>query len=80
MCEICHQSPCMPGCPNAPEPPGFVCKRCGETITEGESYFEAYDGKYCEDCLWDMTPPEILNLVSEEMSTVTYEDLEEDIW
>jgi len=54
MCEICHYTPCLSGCPNAPEPPSIgQCKFCGEDIQVGEEYFE-YDGKkYHEECFSD---------------------------
>ena len=51
MCEICHSSPCLSRCPNAPEPEAvYKCAYCKEGIIEGDEYFE-YDGKYYhEDC------------------------------
>ena len=37
MCDICHQVPCHPRCPNAPDPiPVFICSGCGQDIYEGD--------------------------------------------
>lgn len=58
MCEECHQHPCVPGCPNAPEPPiAGKCKECGETIYLGEDA-TTLDGKmYCQFCIMTNTRP-----------------------
>lgn len=56
MCDVCHQSPCHPRCPNAPDPPAvYVCTHCLEPITEGEEYVEL-NGKYyhLDDCAHDV--------------------------
>lgn len=35
MCDICMHSPCLSGCPNAPDPtPVTHCCSCGEPIIE----------------------------------------------
>lgn len=55
MCDVCHQSPCNPLCPCAPEPPEvYSCKWCGESIVHGDEYMEL-DGDYyhLEDCASD---------------------------
>lgn len=52
MCEICHCSTCPSGCPNAPEPPVYAeCDECGETIYDGDEYYEIGDHKFCESCV-----------------------------
>lgn len=54
MCEICHRCPCDPRCPNAPEPPTvYTCKHCGESIMEGDEYYELDGDYYHEDCFGD---------------------------
>lgn len=63
MCMICHQSPCHPRCPNAPDPPAvYTCKHCGEPITAGDEYLEI-DGAYyhLEDCASDAAMDILLN-------------------
>lgn len=53
MCEICHQSPCHPRCPNHEEVAVYTCKACGEAIVEGDDYYEM-DGEFWhEDCFED---------------------------
>lgn len=54
MCDVCHQSPCHPRCPNAPEPRAlYECKVCGEGITAGEDYYEMDGEQYHEECFRD---------------------------
>ena len=54
MCEICHQTFCPSGCPNAPEPPVFAeCDSCGTEIYDGNEYYEINGCNYCEDCVSD---------------------------
>lgn len=39
MCDICMHSPCLSGCPNAPDPtPVTYCRSCGEPIVPGDEY------------------------------------------
>ncbi len=60
---ICHQVPCHPRCPNAPDPPEvYTCKHCGEPITAGDEYLEI-DGDYyhLEDCASDAAMNILLN-------------------
>lgn len=55
MCDMCRQSPCDPRCPNAPEPVSvFICSGCGESIYEGEDYWDVLGEQYCEKCIDDM--------------------------
>lgn len=63
MCMICHQAPCHPSCPNAPDPPTvYTCKYCGEPIVSGDEYLEL-DGDYyhLDDCAFDAAVPLLLN-------------------
>lgn len=39
MCDICMHSPCLSGCPNAPDPtPVTYCRSCGEPLVPGDEY------------------------------------------
>ena len=59
MCSICLQTPCAPGCPNAPEPPcPFTCAYCREGIAVGEQYFAFRAKRYHRECVEDMSPKE----------------------
>lgn len=52
MCEICHQSPCHPRCPNALDPPSvFVCSGCSHEIYEGEDYWDVFGEQFCAYCV-----------------------------
>lgn len=52
MCEICHQSPCHPQCPNADPPvPVTTCAWCDAEIQEGEKYYKIGDEDICEECV-----------------------------
>lgn len=52
MCEICLHSPCLPRCPNAPEPPSvFICSGCGKPIYEGDDYYDILGEQFCEECV-----------------------------
>lgn len=54
MCDICRQTPCHPGCPNAPDPPAVhTCKLCGEAIRVGDDYYEMDGEFYHEECFED---------------------------
>lgn len=55
MCEICRQSICPSGCPNAPDPPVFgECVECGELILVGDDYYDFFGDPYCEKCVDNM--------------------------
>ena len=73
MCSICQHSPCMPHCPNW-EPRGIECSGCGEIMTVGSAYLSTDTGDYCEDCLIEMLPEELLTLVGVDMSVVEEEE------
>lgn len=52
MCCECHQIPCHPRCPNAPEPPVFAeCDACGDPIYDGNDYHKIGDYNFCEACV-----------------------------
>lgn len=52
VCDICLRSPCASGCPNAPEPPTvFICSGCGESIYEGDDYWEIMGEQWCGVCI-----------------------------
>ena len=54
MCRECHQIPCHPSCPNAPEPKHvYICSGCGESICEGDDYFDIMGEQFCERCIED---------------------------
>lgn len=55
MCDICMCSPCLSGCPNAPDPtPVAHCCSCGEPIIPGDEYGIIDGEAWCEDCLEDL--------------------------
>ncbi len=51
MCEICHSSPCLNLCPNAPEPKTRGrCEQCGAELREDYEYYtDNEDNKFCSD-------------------------------
>ena len=52
MCNICLRTDCPPGCPNAPEPPSvFICSGCGDTIYEGDDYYDVLGEQFCSECM-----------------------------
>ena len=52
MCNICLQSPCDSRCPCADPPKSvFVCSGCGQTIYEGDDYWEFFGEQFCEECI-----------------------------
>lgn len=52
VCSICHHSPCLRGCPNAPDPePSIRCFKCGCLIAPGSKYWEDVLGNICETCM-----------------------------
>ena len=55
MCDICMHSPCLSGCPNAPDPtPVTHCCSCGEPIIPGDEYGIIDGEAWCEGCLDDL--------------------------
>ena len=63
MCEVCHHDPCTAG----PEPV-HICSECKEGIYEGSKYFSGPQGPICLDCIKEMDPEEIFELLGESMS------------
>ncbi len=62
MCEICHQTPCHPRCPMAPEPPKvYTCKYCGEDIVVGDECCEYAGNYYHYECFCDCAAEILLN-------------------
>lgn len=54
MCEHCHESPCIPCCPNYVQTDWGICKYCGREILEDDEYIEdGYKVLHLE-CLKDM--------------------------
>jgi hypothetical protein len=52
MCDVCLKHPCDARCPNAPEPPSvFVCSGCGDSIHDGEYYWDIMGEQWCEECI-----------------------------
>lgn len=52
MCNICLQSPCDSRCPCAEQPKSvFVCSGCGQTIYEGDDYWDIFGEQFCEECI-----------------------------
>ena len=46
-----------------------MCSKCGEGIFEGDKYFDGLKGYICEECLEDMTPREVLEMLGESLAT-----------
>ncbi len=67
MCEVCHQTPCRAGCPNASEPKMVMrCSKCMMPFQPGDRHFQGL----CEECLDDMRTPDWLKLFGEKFETV----------
>lgn len=55
MCQYCHYSPHLSGCPDALDPPGvFICSDCGNMIHEGDWFYRVLGETYCEECMESM--------------------------
>lgn len=68
MCSVCLQTPCHPRCPNAPEEIAkYECVLCGSGIFQEDQYFESEDGPVCGECIGNMTPLEVLEMLGETM-------------
>lgn len=77
MCEVCRSSPCLSGCPNAPDPEAIhTCKHCGEDIVVGDEYYE-YDGEYYhEECFEDCAVA-LLMEAGAKRSTASEDDIDD---
>lgn len=54
MCDYCHNTRCVPGCPNYEQESWGTCKYCGREILEDDEYIEdGYKVLHLE-CLKDM--------------------------
>ncbi len=71
MCEICYHSPCLSGCPNAPDPPAaFRCHGCEEAIYPEDEYARIDGVEYCEDCIDNMPYCVLVPMLGGEWKTV----------
>ena len=53
MCVECRQTPCVPGCPNEPEPEHKrICAVCGEPIYT-PAYYQLLGKCICPLCVED---------------------------
>lgn len=67
MCDICLSSPCLPRCPNAPEPRAvYTCEECGEAIREGDEYLR--------ECIENMSALELLDILEISFRTAEAEE------
>jgi hypothetical protein len=76
MCDVCHYTPCLNGCPNQPEPEAvYTCSSCKEGIFDGEEYAEIDGSYYHLECLNDnYTIRELLNLLDIQVETAEEND------
>lgn len=52
MCEICKQSPCPSGCPNADEPKSAkLCAWCDGELFVGDDIYKVNGEDICTDCI-----------------------------
>jgi len=52
MCEMCLHTPCLKGCPNAPqEQPIMQCPNCKADLFVDNTYYPEFDA--CEFCIDD---------------------------
>lgn len=74
MCDICLSSPCLPRCPNAPEPRAvYTCEECGEAIREGDEYLDE-NVKVCRECIENMSALELLDILEISFRTAEAEE------
>lgn len=74
MCDVCHQYPCHPRCPNAPEPPAvFICSGCGEKIYEEHDYWDILGEQFCETCIEDAKKDAEYELICSVCEELIYE-------
>lgn len=75
MCIECGLNPCDARCPNADEEKAiFNCVICGDSIVDGDFYWDSQDGCICEDCLDEMSRKEILELCGEPLKKAVMEE------
>ena len=76
MCDICMHSPCLSGCPNAPDStPVTHCCSCGEPIIPGDEYGIIDSEAWCEDCLEDLPLCVLIPKLGGEWRTASEEDI-----
>ncbi len=52
MCELCLCYTCPSNCPNADPPESvFICSGCGQTIYDGDDYWDILGEQFCEECV-----------------------------
>lgn len=51
MCDLCFHSPCVSNCPNFEPQAVCYCDICGESIFNGDVFYEIADMKICEECV-----------------------------
>ena len=68
MCQICMQTICPAGCPNAEDDkPVHKCAECEGDIWYGQRYFNSYKGPVCYSCLKEKTVLELAELFEVEL-------------
>lgn len=77
MCDICMQSPCVFGCPNAALNIIFDCSLCDDGIISGEEYLDIDGKKYHLTCLEELTIYELAETFGYDVHTATKEDISE---
>ena len=75
MCDLCHQTPCHPACPNADEPKMICrCPACMEPIYKGDRVAEIDHDYYHMECLEEMPFEQLLKMLD-----VSLYDADEDL-
>ena len=68
MCNVCHQYPCHPACPNAPEPKRICrCPACLEPVYKGDRVAEIDGEYYHTECLESMPIEQLLKMLDVEL-------------
>ena len=69
MCQECHHSPHLSGCPNEPAPEyREICHCCGDEIYEWEEYWEDAEGyPLCKLCVEVMSGRELMEYLKMEL-------------
>ncbi len=75
MCIECGLHPCDSRCPNASEERAvFTCIVCGNSVFDGDTYWDSSNGCICETCLDEMSKKEILELCGEPLKKAVMEE------
>ena len=79
MCSICLHSPCLSGCPNAPDPtPVTYCRSCGEPIIPGDEYADIDGEAWCEGCLDGRMLTTVYDIGHDEPTVIHHYNLDEE--